>query len=361
MTQALYVHVPFCDKICAYCDFMRVISHPKLIDDYLNALQRELSGLPFEPYQTIYIGGGTPSALNEVQLERLLKLLDPLSKTVQEYTIEINPESLTPAKAKIMRDHGINRASVGVQTFDDRELALLHRGHRVADIQTTLDTLIHCGITNLSIDLIYGLPLQTLESFDRSLRMAVKLPITHCSLYSLTIEPNSEFGRLKIKKLNDALEEDFYFHAIDVLAAAGFLQYEISNFSGAFPSKHNLTYWRYEDYRGVGPGAVSLICGTRIENTKNLMEYFAGRYHELVEPLSERDQRDEFILMGLRIRDGIELSRYHARYQRDLLADYPRAAELIEKGLLELTDGKLRASERGFPLLLTLLEVLLEH
>jgi oxygen-independent coproporphyrinogen III oxidase len=361
MTKALYVHVPFCDKICAYCDFMRVITHPKLIDDYLKALQHELSRFPFESYRTIYIGGGTPTALNDVQLEALLKLLKPFSSCVEEYTIEVNPESLTPSKAALMRAYGINRVSLGVQTFDEKELTLLHRGHRVEDIHRSLETLMVHGITNLSIDLIYGLPLQTITSFDASLRLAMTLPIQHLSLYSLTIEPHSEFGRLNVKKMDDELEEEFYFHAVNVLRQHGFNQYEISNFTRSHPSQHNLTYWHYEDYRGVGPGAVSLINGQRIENTKNLMDYFAGKVQALIEPLSDQDQRDEFILMGLRIREGIALSRYADRYQRDLLMDYPRTQFLIEQGLLELHNDHLRATDRGYPLLLTLLGELLEH
>ena len=361
MTRALYVHVPFCDKICAYCDFMRVITHPKLIEDYLNALKRELDSLPFSAYRTIYLGGGTPTALNDQQLERLLILLKPTASQVEEYTIEINPESLTPSKAALIRAYGINRASIGVQSFDDQELKLLHRGHQVADIRRSLETLIDHGITNLSIDLIYGLPLQTLESFDRSLRLAMTLPIRHLSLYSLTIEPHSEFGRLKVKKMDDEREEDFYFHAIEVLRQHGFNQYEISNFTRSDPSQHNLTYWRYEDYRGIGPGAVSLIEGKRIENTKNLMDYFAGTFNASIEALSDQDQRDEFILMGLRVREGIALSRYRKRYGRDLLKDYPHTETLIKQGLLELNGELLRATDRGYPLLLTLLGELLEH
>ena len=361
MTSALYVHVPFCDKICAYCDFMRVITHPKLIADYLESLKNELNSIPFETYRTIYIGGGTPTALDEIQLKALLELLKPYASQAVEYTIEVNPESLTPNKAKLMREYGINRASLGVQTFDERELKLLHRGHSVVDIERSLNMLIDHGITNLSIDLIYGLPLQSLASFDRSLHLAMQLPIQHLSLYSLTIEPNSEFGRLKVKKMEDEQEEEFYFHAVEVLRTHGFNQYEISNFTSSFPSAHNLTYWHYADYRGIGPGAVSLIDGQRIENTKNLLDYFAGNFHALVEPLSDQDQRDEFMLMGLRVRDGIALTRYQRRYQRDLLTDYPAVASLVKKGLLELREGMLRATDRGYPLLLTLLAELLEH
>ena len=268
---------------------------------------------------------------------------------------------MTPSKAALMRSYGINRASLGVQTYDENELKLLHRGHRVDDIQRALKTLIEQGITNLSIDLIYGLPLQTITSFDRSLRLAMSMPIQHVSLYSLTIEPHSEFGRLNVKKMDDELEEEFYFHAIHRLREHGFNQYEISNFTRHHPSMHNLTYWHYEDYRGVGPGAVSLISGQRIENTKNLMDYFAGKFHAAIETLSDQDQRDEFLLMGLRVREGIALSRYFDRYQRDLMSDYPKAMTLIDQGLLELQNDHLRATDRGYPLLLTLLGELLEH
>ena len=362
MTQALYVHVPFCDKICAYCDFVRVISHPKLIADYLGALKSELDFTPKTQYKTIYIGGGTPSALNEKELTILLEILKPESKLVQEYTIEVKPESLTPNKAKIMKRNGINRVSLGVQTFDDKELILLHRAHRKEDIKTAMDLLIQNGITNISIDLIYGLPLQTVESFEKSIEEAFSLPITHLSLYSLTIEPHSEFGRNKVQKVSDEMEETLYFKAIELFKKHGFHQYEISNFTRDLPSMHNTVYWHDEDYLGIGPGAVSLVNGQRIENTKNLMAYAKGQWHDSITALSIEDQHYECLMMGLRLKEGIQLSRYEARFNEPIELRYGiQIQKLIFKGWLSLENGWLKATESGFPLLNTVLGELLDE
>lgn len=362
MTKALYVHVPFCDKICAYCDFVRVISHPKLISDYLGALKAELDSVPLTQYETIYIGGGTPTALNEKELTILLEILKPVSKKVIEYTIEVNPESLSAQKAKIMKRYGINRASLGVQTFDEKELHLLHRGHSVADIRSAMAQLIDHEITNISIDLIYGLPLQTLESFEKSIHEAFKLPLSHLSLYSLTIEPHSEFGRKKVKKVSDEMEELMYFKALDLFEQVGFHQYEISNFTKDKPSRHNSNYWHYDDYLGIGPGAVSLVQDTRIENTKNLMDYAKGQWHALITPLSLEERRYEFMMMGLRLKEGIELSRYEARFNEPMDTHYQtQLKKLIDKGWLVIEAGFLKATTQGYPLLNTVLGELLDE
>jgi len=362
MTKALYVHVPFCDKICAYCDFVRVISHPKLIQDYLVALKSELATYPLVQYETIYIGGGTPSALSVPQLTSLCEILSPVSKSVIEYTMEVNPESITLDKVLVMKRYGINRVSLGVQTFDERELKLLHRSHHREDILKAMDLLIQNGITNISIDLIYGLPLQTLSSFEHSIHEAFKCPITHLSLYSLTIEPNSEFGRQKVKKVSDEMEELMYFRAVELFESYGFHQYEISNFTHDRPSRHNMTYWHYEDYIGIGPGAVSLYQNQRIENTKNLMDYFSGKVHSAVIDLSLEDQRYEFLMMGLRLKEGVSLKNFENRFKESIYVHYGEAVEkLIKKGWLEIQDDHIKATESGYPLLNTVLGELLDE
>jgi oxygen-independent coproporphyrinogen-3 oxidase len=362
MTKALYVHVPFCDKICAYCDFTRVVTHPKLISEYLGALKAELESYPLNFYKTIYIGGGTPTALNEKELTILFEILKPSSKMVHEYTIEINPESLTLDKVKVMKRYGINRVSLGVQTFDENELKLLHRSHTLEDIISAINLLRTHQITNISIDLIYGLPLQTLESFERSIHEAFKLPITHLSLYSLTIEPHSEFGRQKLTKVSDEMEESMYFKAIELFKSYGFHQYEISNFTKDKPSQHNSVYWHSEDYLGIGPGAVSLLKNKRIENTKNLMNYQKGLFHESIIELTLEDQRYEFMMMGLRLKEGITLDRYQTRFGEPMSIHYEKQINnLIKKGWLEMKEGSLRCSEEGFPLLNTILGELLDE
>jgi len=352
MVQALYVHVPFCDEICSYCDFTRVKTHPLLIERYLFSLAQELNELPNHAMRTVYIGGGTPSALTDDELETLFVLLAPFTQHVEEYTIEVNPESLTEAKTVLMKQYGINRVSMGVQTFNQEELKQLNRRHSVDDIKNSIDLLNRFGITNVSIDLIYGLPSQTLESFVASLNEAVRLPITHLSLYSLTIEENSTFGRMDLQPIDPETEEDMYFKAVEILVQHGFHHYEISAFSKGHPSKHNLVYWHYEEFYGVGPGASAMVDHRRRINTTNLQNYAEGKRSGEVEMLSNEDEMFEFFMMGLRLTEGIELSRFKDRFQLELMDIYgTQITEAIQKKQLELSSNRLTTTEKGAALL----------
>lgn len=350
--KALYVHVPFCDVICAYCDFTRVVTHPKLIEDYLYALHEEIKLYPSIQYETIYLGGGTPSALDRDQLKTLFEIIKPHANSVKEYTIEVNPESLSLEKARLFVDHGINRISFGVQSFNQDELDFMHRGHTTSMIKQGIDWLRRVGITNISIDLIYALPNQTIDKWAFNLEQALLLDIDHISLYALTIEDNAQFGRMKIKPIASELEEDMYELAIKRLAEAGFNRYEISNFTKTKPSQHNHHYWQYDDYVGLGPGAVSLYKGKRIENTKNLLYYSQFKFHGEIINLSETDQMFEFVMMGLRIREGIELKRFEQRFHTSIFDVYAFAIEKeVNNSLLEVVEGRLRCTDKGYGLL----------
>ena len=350
--KALYVHVPFCDVICAYCDFTRVVTHPKLIEDYLYGLYEEIKLYPDIQYETIYLGGGTPSALNLEQLQTLFELIKPHASKVKEYTIEVNPESLTPEKAQYFVDYGINRISFGVQSFNQDELNFMHRGHTTDMIRRGIAWLREVGITNISIDLIYALPNQTLAKWAYNLEQALTLDIDHISLYALTIEDNAAFGRMKIKPIASDIEEDMYELAIEKLGQAGFERYEISNFTKTKPSQHNLHYWQYDDYIGLGPGAVSLYRGKRIENTKNLLYYSQFKFHGDIIDLSEKDQMFEFIMMGLRVRCGIELSRFEQRFNKRVEEVFASAIDKeVQLCLIEIKDGYLRCTDHGYGLL----------
>lgn len=352
MVQALYVHIPFCDEICSYCDFTRVKTHPLLIERYLFSLAQELNELPNHAMRTVYIGGGTPSALTDDELETLFVLLAPFTQHVEEYTIEVNPESLTETKTMLMKHYGINRVSMGVQTFNQEELKQLNRRHSVEDIKNSIDLLNRFGITNVSIDLIYGLPSQTLESFVASLNEAVRLPITHLSLYSLTIEENSAFGRLDLQPIDPETEEDMYFKAVEILVQHGFHHYEISAFSKGHPSQHNLVYWHYEEFYGVGPGASAMVDHQLRINTTNLQNYAEGKRSGEVETLSNEDEMFEFVMMGLRLAEGIELSRFKDRFQFELMDIYgTQITEAIQKKQLELSSNRLTTTEKGAALL----------
>jgi len=352
MIKALYVHVPFCRSICSYCDFMRVGYHPKLVRDYLDALSMEVKTLDLSQIDSIYIGGGTPSALTVDELQELFSYLKPAMTHVTEATIEINPETLDPDKVRCMRDFGINRVSLGVQSFIPEELQRLSRKHSNQTVIDCIEMLRQEGIDNISLDLMYGLPLQTLDHFKFSLEKALSLPITHVSIYALTIEEHSAWGRAGVKPVSSELEEAMYQLAIDTCEAQGFNQYEISNFTKGRPSSHNTHYWLYDDYGGLGPGAVGMIDGKRIENTSNLMDYAHGTTIGNITELSIEDQCFERIMMGLRLKEGIDLSRYTEKTGLDLTIKYKDAIRKnVDHGLLVIKNNHILCTPQGYGLL----------
>jgi len=352
MIKALYVHVPFCAHICSYCDFMRVGYHPSLVQQYLNGLKQEILTYDLKEIDTLYLGGGTPSALSAEELRELFEILTPYIDQCLERTIEINPETLTQDKLKVMVEYGINRVSLGVQSFDEEELLLLNRLHKNEHVLTCIEMLRTAGITNISIDLMYALPHQTYVSFEKNLDIALALPITHLSIYALTIEENSTWGRQDIQAVDPEIEEKMYEIAQRKCVDAGFESYEISNFTKGFPSAHNLHYWHYDEYAGLGPGATSMVNHVRIENTHNLLNYAQGQCVETRTDLDYDDRCFERIMMGLRIKAGIDLKDYLNQTKLDLLKLYPEAIQSnVEKGLLKVTDTHLVCTAQGFALL----------
>ncbi|MEA5026235.1 MAG: radical SAM family heme chaperone HemW [Erysipelotrichaceae bacterium] len=332
MSDSLYVHVPFCRSICAYCDFCRVGYQPDLADRYLSELARELQQrFPEQPLKTIYIGGGTPTALNHQQLEKLLRLLQPYTKNISEYTIEINPETVDETKIKLLVHYGINRVSIGVQTFDAALLRLIERRHTPAQIKKVIDQLHQAGIHNISLDLMYGLPQQSLSAFCHDVEKAAALRITHVSLYLLTIEPQAKFGRQHIRPANDELADEMYFNALSRLEQKGFKQYEISNFAkDGYASQHNLAYWHYEDFSGIGLGASGKIGTMRYTNTTNFIKYFNHEYEQETVHNDRKSYLFELLMMGLRLKEGITLND---DTYRDIMELYQEPLnQLVQRG-----------------------------
>ena len=253
MIDSLYVHIPFCKSICYYCDFCHVVYNEKIADEYLDALEKDLNfHVKNRNLKTIYIGGGTPTCLNEEQLEKLLQMLRYFSRFVKEYTIEINPETMSEAKYQLLAKYGINRASIGLQSTNDDILKFMNRKHNFNDVKNVIDKLHQYHIDNISIDLMYSIPNQTLKDFKNSLNEVCKLDIDHVSIYSLTIEENTVFGKKGYRPLDEETEADMYDIAKKILKQNGFKQYEISNFAkDGHESQHNIAYWNYDDYYGV--------------------------------------------------------------------------------------------------------------
>lgn len=360
---SLYIHIPFCESRCAYCAFYSSTYRGNKAD-YLSALCRELelrrNYLSGAPIRTLYFGGGTPSLLSveefSLQMESLRRYYDLSS--LEEFTVEVNPDDVTHDFVAGIAALGVNRISMGVQSFHDEDLRLMGRRHSVAQVYSAVEAIRGADIENVSIDLIYGLPGQTMEAWQENLSKAVALDVQHLSAYSLTYEEGSKLSRLaKRGEVHPVGEEDcadMFALLRAELAQAGFYQYEISNFAKpGMESKHNSSYWDGTPYLGVGASAHSYDGTSRQWNIANTRLYIAklqqgaDDYYE-VEQLDLETRYNDFVLTSLRTRKGMDLALLEEGYTRRLY-DYclKNASKYISEGLLIREDGFLRLSESG--------------
>ncbi|TVP85063.1 MAG: radical SAM family heme chaperone HemW, partial [Acholeplasmataceae bacterium] len=310
--KGLYVHIPFCESICHYCDFVkRVPKNNQMIDDYLQALVREIASYEahFDTIDTIYIGGGTPSMLSVDQLAFLFESLKPIRPV--EYTIEVNPESYTKAKGDLFVRYGINRVSLGVQTFHGGLLQYLNRKHTEQMVIDTVQHLKTLNLPHISIDLIYAIPGQTMADLDTALNKAVALDIGHVSCYSLILEEKTafyqQFLQHRFQPLEEDLEAEMYQHVSKTLTRHGFEHYEISNFARpGQQSRHNLLYWSLGEYIGTGLGAHGFIGGHRTQNQRLFKDYVNQPLAASVKQTSA-DLLSDAMIFGLRKIEGVSL------------------------------------------------------
>lgn len=298
-------------------------------------------------YETIYIGGGTPTCLSDEQFDRLLSMIDPYANDVSEYTIEANPESLNENKINILKNHHINRISLGVQTSDNDLLKSLNRKHTFEDVVRCISLLKDNGIDNISVDLMYSLPGQTMEILKKSIDDILSLDTDHISIYSLTVEENTVFGKKNIEKLDDDTEGEMYEYIIKTLEDNGYINYEISNFARNNKiSRHNLGYWNYEDFLGISAGAASKIGNRRYQITGNIHKYLED-YHIYDEDiiLGKREMMFENIMMSLRTVYGLNINEFNKRYECDFREEYKEALKneliSIENGICYCTNRAL--------------------
>lgn len=323
----IYIHVPFCQSRCIYCDFYSTTATGAMRQAYADALCREMKArrgyLPSPATKTVYFGGGTPSLLPAGLLERILRCVrqhfavDPAA----EVTIEANPDDVNPGWAREIKSLGFNRVSLGVQSFDDRTLALLNRRHTARQALDALRILHDAGLHNLSIDLIYGLPGQSPREFAADLRQAFRQPVTHLSAYALTVEEDTVLGQqVREGKLVPADEETClqeYNDLMDAAGAHGFEHYEISNFAlPGYASRHNSAYWDGTPYLGLGPGAHSFDGKSRRCNMPRLRDYVrSGGFPAFTEETLTREERfNEMILTSLRKREGLDTALLRRRF-----------------------------------------------
>ena len=354
-----YVHIPFCTQICYYCDFSKVFIKNQPVDSYLEHLLEEFRFYDIQKLRTLYIGGGTPTALSAPQLEVLLKgLTKNLDLSVlEELTIEANPGDLDADKIAVLKNSAVNRVSLGVQTFDDKMLKKIGRSHLEKDIYENIDRLKLAGFDNISIDLIYALPDQTMDQVKENVAKAIGLDIPHMSLYSLILENHTVFmnrmrrGKLPLPK--EELEAEMFEYIIAELEKAGFEHYEISNFSKiGFESRHNLMYWDNAEYYGIGAGASGYVNGVRYKNHGPIRHYLSaveeGNARITEEYLSQKEQMEEEMFLGLRKKSGVSMARFEEKFGLSFDELYGEIVrDLVQKGLMQIEGDRVRMTKRG--------------
>ncbi|MFC1571728.1 radical SAM family heme chaperone HemW, partial [Candidatus Margulisiibacteriota bacterium] len=337
----------FCKRKCNYCDFVSYAGKEDLIEDYVEALCKEIEQVPPLPlgegsgvrgFETIFFGGGTPTLLEPKHFENILsKVQCPMSNV--EISMEANPGTSDKAKLKTLRNLGINRLSIGAQSFNNQHLKTLGRIHTAKDIYIVYDNARSAGFDNINLDLIFALPNQTLEEWKSDLETALHLTPLHLSIYSLQIEENTPFHKQGIAK-DEELDLAMYEYAIETLTAAGFTHYEISNFAKpGFECKHNIVYWRNGNYLGIGAGAHSHLNGKRWANPDSIEEYLEQRTSNIDTGIVTVTDQRETIFMGLRLLDGLEIEKFKG-FEKEI-------TELTKDELLEKEAGKYKLTRRG--------------
>ncbi|MGY3724252.1 oxygen-independent coproporphyrinogen-3 oxidase [Granulicatella balaenopterae] len=359
-----YIHIPFCSHICYYCDFNKVFIEGQPVDEYVDLLIEEMKiasqqqEIPL--LETLYIGGGTPSTLSLKQMERLLEGIHqyiPL-RPDNEFSIELNPDDGSIEKLALLKDYGVNRISMGVQTFHDDLLKAIGRKHRKETVYKTVDAAKAAGFENISIDLIFRLPKQTIADFEETLRYALELDLPHYSIYSLILEHKTVFynlmrqGKLPLPTQDE--EAEMFQMAMDTMEQSNHKHYEISNYAKpGFESRHNLHYWNADEYYGFGAGAHGYVRGERYQNKGPIQHYLEplrqGKLPILQsQPLTRQAKIEEFMFLGLRKMSGVSYREFKYRFNCSMMSIYQDVIlDLEEQGLIIKDDEGIRLSQKG--------------
>lgn len=360
---SIYIHIPFCESRCHYCDFCSSLLNRENVEKYFSYLEKEIklneNFLSEKIIDTVFIGGGTPSSVDEKYIARILKILSDFEFSENpEITIESNPNSLTREKAGTYFSSGINRISIGAQSFNDEILKKIGRIHKSEDIFRAVENARAAGFKNINLDLMLALPSQKISDIEKSLEEIKKLDIPHISYYSLILEEGTRLYETHKKSPlvfpNESLDRKMYHYVVDELEKIGLGQYEISNFSKkGFECRHNMTYWKLRDYISFGLSASSNIKNLRYRNFYDFNNYYDAldkneRPIEFSETLSKDDRTNEFIMMGLRLNSGIDLGEFNKRFEEDFVSLYEREIEKnIKLGLIEVKENKIKLTEKG--------------
>lgn len=363
---SIYIHVPFCQKICTFCDFKRTIYNPSLTNAWLNQLANEINYYAYEIeakyLKSIYIGGGTPSCLNEGEWNQLITLIKPWLHQAVEVTMEVNPEDINDFNLDLWKTSGINRLSVGVESFNDCQLNQMNRSNKVMDLNNLMQMIQHHGFTNISFDIMYGLPNQSLEDYQATLQQLIALNPKHISAYCLTVEENSVWGKQGIKEVDDDLAGQMMELTTQLLKDANYHRYEVSNYSlPGYESIHNQTYWHYDNFVGFGYGASGKSNHIRYDHGNSLMQYLANDgfkrcyIHE-----SKQDVFEDFLMMNLRLKQPLSFASINSMCGYDFYQSKYNALQLCQnKGYLTFNNQSLSMNDYGLDCLLDALAILL--
>ncbi len=332
--KSCYIHIPFCNNICSYCDFCKLYYNKTFVDKYLKELDNEITmNYKGEKLDTIYIGGGTPSSLSYSELETLLKIVEKLNVSEElEYTIEANFDSIDEEKLNLLKKYGVNRISFGLETTNNKLLKLLNR---TLDKKGVINIINYCkkiGITNINVDLMYALPNETIEDLKEDIKFLKQLDIPHISTYALMIEEHTKLYINNIKNIEEEKDAEMYAFICNELK--DYNHYEISNFAKpGYESKHNKCYWHNLEYYGFGLGASGYIKERRYTNTKSINKYIAGKHIKELDSINFYDKIDYEIILNLRLKEGINKKTFYNKYNKTIeeLYDYKI---LVKTGLL---------------------------
>jgi len=363
MEKSLYIHIPFCKSKCLYCNFYSVQYKDSIASEYVSALLKQISGLN-DKFKSIYIGGGTPTILNNKLLHHLLFSLNKMLYSDGEFTVEANPDSLDDSKISMLLGEGVNRLSIGIQSFDDRILNKLGRIHNVKQAENSIYSAREIGFNNISIDLIFGIWEQTLSDWSSELAHAVKMPITHISCYSLTHEKNTPLNDLVEKgdvvPVDDKLSAEMYDVAMSYLPENGFCHYEVSNFAKEnYFCRHNIHYWENNAYEALGASSVSYVNGIRQANVSDVQEYIERVYRGestalYKEQLDIPQKAKETAALKIRTAEGIDYAWFKEKTGVEFLEIEKNVLSVLEDdGLIQYNrdEGKnkgIHLTKKGF-------------
>lgn len=356
-TKALYIHIPFCKYLCSYCDFTKLQYFSTFVTPYLEKLKEEISSYNIKELETIYVGGGTPTCLSIEELKTLLETIYPYINNIKEYTFEANPDSLTLDKLKLLKEYGVNRLSIGVESTDNKILENISRHHTFNDVVRCIKEARSVGFTNINVDLILGLPNCTQSKLKKDIDNILSLDVEHVSCYSLTVNENTKFFIDGVKAPSDDVLREYYDYVSIRLKEAGYIHYEVSNWAKKDKySLHNLTYWKDEEYFGVGLGASGYVDNVRYTNTKSINKYLKGvtRFEE--EVVTPKQDINYYIMLRLRTIFGINFDSFNKKFSIDLYKTKQQEIdEFIKGGFLFIENNTLRSTYEGMMVLDTII------